>query len=544
MNDQPHLPGLQPPEDTSNLEVIIAFVAAVGVDLDPVEESAKRKLTAMGYEVVTIRLTRDIIPAITGSTGAKPSAEFNRYWEMMNEGNDAREKFGEDVLALGIASEISKRRKMFPGHQKKIAYIVRSLKHPKEVVRLRDIYPRGFYLFAVQSSAESRRYYLMHKKDMSRTDANKLMDRDKKESSDHGQHNVDTFHLADFFLCAQDESDKGVAWGKAVIDGNMNRFIDILFGHPNMTPTFGEHSMFLAFSSSLRSADLSRQVGAVITKNREVLSMGANDCPSPQGGLYWPFFSRQTLKVEDVPGGRDYMRKEDSNRKQLLELRKKIFQKAVGEFNQVMEKGEWRKGLGNKPQLEFASVQRDLEKELLISLDNLLAKSPIADLTEFGRVVHAEMEALLSCGRKGISTLGATLFSTTFPCHNCAKHIVAAGVKKVVFIQPYMKSKALPLHPDSIDIVYPNPMIHDLSQRHGVVQFQPFVGVGPRRVFDLFSMSLGSGNDVIRKDDETGDAMPWLQQQAKPRLQMSTLSFLQRETDSAQQFDTFVNRCK
>jgi hypothetical protein len=30
------------------------------------------------------------------------------------------------------------------------------------------------------------------------------------------------------------------------------------------------------------------------------------------------------------------------------------------------------------------------------------------------------------------STLGATLFSTTFPCHNCAKHIIASGIRRVV----------------------------------------------------------------------------------------------------------------
>jgi deoxycytidylate deaminase len=544
MNDQPHLPGLQPPEETLTSEVIIAFVAAVGVDLDPVEDAAKRKLTEMGYETVTIRLTRDIIPAITQTNGSTGKPEFNRYWDMMNEGNNAREAFGSDVLALGVASEIAKKRREFSGGQRKIAYIVRSLKHPDEVMRLRDIYPRGFYLFAVQASAESRRYYLMHKKDMSKSDANRLMDRDRKEADAHGQHNVDTYHLADFFLCTQDESDQGVSWGKAVIQGNMSRFIEIIFGHPNRTPTFGEHSMFIAFTSALRSADLSRQVGAVITKNREILSLGANDCPSPLGGLYWPFFSRDTLRVEDVPGGRDYMRKGDSNRKQLLALRKQIFQKAVTEFNDVVEKGTWRKGLGNQQQIEFASVQRGLEKELLVSLDKLLAKSPIADLTEFGRVVHAEMEALLSCGRKGVSTVGTTLFSTTFPCHNCAKHIVAAGVKKVVFIEPYLKSKALTLHPDSIDIAYPNPLLDDSKRKAGIVAFEPFVGVGPRRFFDLFSMALGSGSEMKRKDEDSGDAKVWFQDQAEPRLQMSKLSFPQREAASAEVFNRFCNREK
>ena len=38
------------------------------------------------------------------------------------------------------------------------------------------------------------------------------------------------------------------------------------------------------------------------------------------------------------------------------------------------------------------------------------------------------------------------------------------------------------------------------------VLFQPFVGIGPRRYFDLFSMNLGSSYDLVRKDSETGEA--------------------------------------
>jgi deoxycytidylate deaminase len=37
--------------------------------------------------------------------------------------------------------------------------------------------------------------------------------------------------------------------------------------------------MFMAFSSALRSADLSRQVGAVIAKNGDLIASGANDVP-------------------------------------------------------------------------------------------------------------------------------------------------------------------------------------------------------------------------------------------------------------------------
>ena len=71
------------------------------------------------------------------------------------------------------------------------------------------------------------------------------------------------------------------------LDTAIRRIIEILFGAPYQTPYFDEYAMFLSFAASLRSADLSRQVGAVITKDNEVLGTGANDCPRFGGGLYW-----------------------------------------------------------------------------------------------------------------------------------------------------------------------------------------------------------------------------------------------------------------
>lgn len=65
-----------------------------------------------------------------------------------------------------------------------------------------------------------------------------------------------------------------------------------------------------------------------------------------------------------------------------------------------------------------------------------------ADLIEFGRAVHAEMEAVLSAARRGIPVQDATVVCTTFPCHNCARHLIAAGVRRLVYLFPYAKSRA------------------------------------------------------------------------------------------------------
>lgn len=152
----------------------------------------------------------------------------------------------------------------------------------------------------------------------------------------------------------------------------------------------------------------------------------------------------------------------------------------------------------------------------------------MADITEYGRMVHAEMEALLSLARNNVSSKGATLYCTTFPCHNCAKHIVAAGLERVVYIEPYPKSKAAEFHSDSIRLGF--------SDDDGTVHFEPFVGVGPRRFFDLFSMRLGSGYPLKRKDNE-GQIVQWKQEASRLRIQMLPCSYVELELIASSLFN-------
>lgn len=87
------------------------------------------------------------------------------------------------------------------------------------------------------------------------------------------------------------------------------------------------------------------------------------------------------------------------------------------------------------------SVEQERTAPLKLQIQQILKESKIKKITEYGRVVHAEMDALLSCSRSNISTQGATLFVTTFPCHNCAKHIISAGIEKVVLLSHTLKVK-------------------------------------------------------------------------------------------------------
>ncbi|MCX7612514.1 MAG: cytidine/deoxycytidylate deaminase family protein [Ignavibacterium sp.] len=53
------------------------------------------------------------------------------------------------------------------------------------------------------------------------------------------------------------------------------------------------------------------------------------------------------------------------------------------------------------------------------------------------RTNHAEMNALIQATRHGVNVVGATAYVTNMPCTNCAKALIAAGIKKVVVFSDY-----------------------------------------------------------------------------------------------------------
>jgi cytidine deaminase len=131
----------------------------------------------------------------------------------------------------------------------------------------------------------------------------------------------------------------------------------------------------------------------------------------------------------------------------------------------------------------------DLAHEALYSDDKPLVGTMVASLLEFGRIVHAEMAAICDAAMRGISIKEGTLYCTTFPCHMCARHIIAAGISRVVYIEPYPKSRAKKLYRRAIQVD------QDRTSDEDSVKFESFVGIAPTRFLELFEM-------VDRKDDQ------------------------------------------
>ncbi len=51
--------------------------------------------------------------------------------------------------------------------------------------------------------------------------------------------------------------------------------------------------------------------------------------------------------------------------------------------------------------------------------------------------IHAEMNALLYCAREGIPVKGCIAYVTHFPCLNCTKALIQAGIVAVYYLYDY-----------------------------------------------------------------------------------------------------------
>lgn len=463
-------------------ELVIGIVNAIGTESNRIMDTLKNRLKGFDYDIFEIRVS-DLLPA-----PERTPKEYDRIKHYMKEGDCLRNKTGNNaILSAGVAKKINNLRK---NGSTKIAYIVNSLKHPDEVEFLRKIYGSGFYLLGIHADEIKRHAYLVNDKLLTQAEASELIRVDEDEKIEHGQRTRDTFHLSDFFIALGKNND--------YVKNTIQRFLELIFSHPFRNPTFDEFAMFMAFSASIRSGDLSRQVGAVISIDHQIIATGANEAPKFKGGQYWAEPHPETGEIIDIEDGKDYTRGEDSNKAAQKKIISEISQSLISEGLVTEE---------NKQKLEDA-----------------LEESKISDLTEFGRIVHAEMEAILSCTRVGIPTRDASLYCTTFPCHNCAKHIVDVGITRVVYVEPYPKSQALDLHSDSIYLKTDLDKSSDISQ----VTFEPFTGVGPRRFIDLFSMSLGNGKKLKRKDKQ-GRIVEWSKKNAIVRTPLLSKSYLEVE---------------
>ena len=82
-------------------------------------------------------------------------------------------------------------------------------------------------------------------------------------------------------------------------------------------------------------------------------------------------------------------------------------------------------------------------------------KVPSGERQELCRGLHAEQNAIIQAAKFGICIEGSILYTTHCPCITCAKMIINAGIKKVVYGKEYADKRGLELLKEAgIEVVY------------------------------------------------------------------------------------------
>lgn len=462
-------------------ELIFALVGPAGVRLDDLSRALKEQLANFQYKTVDIRLS-DLLKNFNGWKDETDNTEYTRITHRQDLGYQFRKGLNDGAaLARAALVSIRENRAVLTGNSNKpasaYAYIIHQLKHPREVELLRLVYGPSLVVIAGHAlygkRVESLAKRLAQKEGQAvnglfRSRAEEIIHVDEKQEIDDdlGQNTRDTYPLADYFANLGPESG----------ENSVKRFVDLLFGHPFHTPVPEEFAMYQASAGALRSSDESRQVGAVIVSlshsrdvtgkvtkitNADVVASGMNEVPRRGGGFYWH---------EDSPDGRDQWLIANYDEDRAKQIK-------ISALMQLIDKIREQKWLDE-------SLEKSPSNQLANDLFPKLKGTQFMDIGEFMRPVHAEMAALIDSARRGVAVHGLTMYVTAFPCHNCAKHIIAAGLRKVVYLEPYPKSRAAVLHKEEINLES-----IDESEQDDRVIFSAFTGIAPRQYQTVFSMS-------------------------------------------------------
>lgn len=392
--------------------------------------------------------------------------------DMIDAGNNMRSIYGASVLAQLAIKEIMLSRgeqvkedvaevigdKIKPAPIIKRCHIIDSIKNKEELNLLRSVYGEILHVISVYAPLPIR-VKRLERKLRDPQQLHSLINRDSGEEQKEGQSVRDIFPLADFFLRVNENTDDQIT-------KPIERYLDLLLRKTVVTPTANERAMYAAHAAASNSACLSRQVGAAITDGGgDILAVGWNDVPKPFGGLY------QALDFSSA----------------LVDHR--CWNKSGGYCSNDEEKMRISEELADA--LVNAGIVESTKKNEVAN--KLRSSSELKGLIEFSRAVHAEMHALLNAGQvAGMKIKGGKIFVTTYPCHSCARHIIASGINEVHFIEPYRKSLATKLHEDAIT---------ESESEKDKVRIIPFSGVAPARYLKLFGDArLGRKNATVNID--------------------------------------------
>ena len=324
---------------------------------------------------------------------------------LQDHGNKQR-KDGKGKRAYWIKKVIARIDKAKVGNQ---AIVIDGFRNFQEVQEIRRIYPR-FFLVAICAEKRERWNRVSDDYNGRRREFDKDDLRDRNEDLDWGQSVQKCVDDADYVYFnkkhlvvfgQQDKEPPDTEEIELTLKKQADDFVKLMKGEKNpRSPSPEEIQIAVAYAQSNSSTCEKRHVGAVITrkhKGREFpISMGFNENPP----------NVDTCLTKE----RCY---KDKNMMSKLGALEGIYCISCGKKHDTIEK-PW---VCRKCGASF--------KEWLYRTRNM----------ELCMAIHAEERAILSLN--GRSAEGGTLYVTTFPCFQCARLIMDAGIKRIVYVEAY-----------------------------------------------------------------------------------------------------------
>ncbi len=331
----------------------------------------------------------------------KHTAEATRS-DLQRLGDELREsKHGGILVELALGALKTEKGK-FPNN-----VVIDGIRNVGEIHYLRDAFGYRFTVIAILASADARwdrigaSAYTDH--GFGRTDFIADDQRDKNEETPYGQQVELCIDRADILI------DNSVDVSTSKFKHKILDFVDLATGMQTRGATESEILMNIAFSSSHSSKCVKRHVGAVVADSRgQVVSAGYNENPI---GTH-PCVEEPEYEFRCF---RDRIRNSHFERLATVGARCPTCGEVLGTV------------IG--PPWVCANCRE--KKHLKTNLESFFFPDRAMN---WCTAVHAEVWAILAAEGRARN---AVLYTTTFPCSQCAEKIIQAGIMKVVFTEAY-----------------------------------------------------------------------------------------------------------
>lgn len=318
-------------------------------------------------------------------------------------GDDLREQFGASFLIDEALKQFWKRSE---GDNEPAKIVIDGIRNVQEINKLQNIYGYRFVLLAVLASFEDRweRIGSSAYRDIGLDRSNFIADdqRDSNEDVPFGQQVELCMDRADILL------DNSAEVTLQAFHDKLLEYVDLASGDVVRSAHQREILMNIAYSASSSSKCIKRHVGAVVVDpSGQVVGVGYNENPiGTKPCVEEPEYENKCYR--DIVRNTHF-----ENLSKLGALCHKC-----GEAITAIVGPPWR-----CQNCERSGEKNNLEK--LFFPDRAL---------NWCTAVHAEVWAILAAGERCRS---GTLYTTAFPCFQCAEKIIQVGIKRVLFTESY-----------------------------------------------------------------------------------------------------------